>query len=207
LGKAQVVAAALSRNSVLLWALLKQGTLLLNQLAPQARLAQFTTAWAHACSLCCSATPSLEHLPEDSAALERLVLQCQVTAGFFEQAPLRVQPDNPTVKRLRVPTCADAHPGQPFSDTSTSTIALHCNMISRELLIALRERNLAPVPQAVWERLLSTGPRSSGRPVQLDEAIARLKVAVLRERLSSYVNVFRCAPGHLVILLMASVTV
>jgi hypothetical protein len=64
-------------------------------------------------------------------------------------------------------------------------------MIARELLIALRERDLAPVPRAVWERLLSTGPRSSGRPLELDEAIARLKIANLRKRLSSCVKLFR----------------
>jgi hypothetical protein len=190
-----VISHNLSSNRQLLSGLLDEGTEMHKQQKEWTQTSGWITAWAQACSLCCSSTCSLrEHIGEDTQAFNTLVEQCQRCADFLLHMPLRVQPGDPHAKKHKDNQCADALSGVPFLDTCRSTMALHGSMIAVDLVLGFADQKVVPVPKEVCIELVTNGPVSIEKKVPLDEAVNRMKIEHLRTRLQDYMNQFRCVP-------------
>jgi hypothetical protein len=180
----------------ILKALLENGTQLFNEQQQQHDkdwLCTWTTAYAQACSLYCSSCKAIGYIVTGSTEFKRLVKRCLATTEFLLDMPLRVQREAGGKKRRMQRTCSDAEAGTPFTDNCTSMMKLHGHMVAQEVVISLREDNLAPVPQKVYDDMVSGNVTSSERSLDINVALDRLKVQPLRHRLEGALEKLRCA--------------
>lgn len=171
-GKNKTATDALKANKCLLQTLLHLGT---RNMATNIYPKNWPVAYAQACCLVCCTTKALAKETQNDEIFQEVHKQCNVTAMYLVQTPLRSEAGTNTR-----PNIEDATTQRAFDDKSNTTLCLHGIMMAREVVLGLAK--LQVVDKEVLQDMVTMDVSINKRTsIKIDTGISRIKVAGLRK--------------------------